>query len=192
MQDKFVKLNIGGKAFITSKATLEEISFFWEMFVKDQQTLKKKEEIFIDRDGTLFEHILDFLQIGNLDSISTDTCLLQRLQVEEEFYKIPALEKEIKQKLAKNHRVRHVLMNIQELKNWKCKKLEFRTYDFPSGEGELVGAFEYVQNKWICPRNIYVHQSRRDCGKNCFKKHVPFIHGWQITNVTVFLVAFKE
>ncbi|CAO3689625.1 unnamed protein product [Rhizopus stolonifer] len=192
MEDEYVKLNIGGKPFITFKATLEEIGFFWEIFVKDQRTLNEKEEIFIDRDGTLFEYVLDFLRVGNLDSISTDTCLLHRLQVEEEFYKIPALEKEIKQKLTKTHHVRHVLMNTQELKDWKCKKLEFKTYNFSSREGKLIGAFEYVQNKWICPRNIYVHQSRSDCGKNCRKSHVPCVHGWQLTNITVFLVAFKE
>lgn len=53
MSNRIIKLNIGGKKF----ETLEFIPYFKSMF-SNNWTEQNQEEIFIDRSGKQFEHIL--------------------------------------------------------------------------------------------------------------------------------------
>ncbi len=62
-----IKLNVGGVCFKTGLETLRSVqgSLFAEMFSGSGFTVEKDEEdsaYFIDRDGSHFRHILNFLR----------------------------------------------------------------------------------------------------------------------------------
>ncbi len=51
-----IKLNVGGKHFETTRETLELSSYF------DNWEESKEDELFIDRDGEIFTHVLRLLR----------------------------------------------------------------------------------------------------------------------------------
>jgi len=68
-ESSLVKLNVGGKRFITTKSTIESIpdSYFTILLNGQFSTLKdEKGYIFIDRNPKYFPHILDLLRNGKL------------------------------------------------------------------------------------------------------------------------------
>ncbi|KXJ28532.1 uncharacterized protein LOC110238831 [Exaiptasia diaphana] len=86
MMDEIVRLNVGGTVFQTSRNTLvfDANSRFYEMF-SDDQTLENREEVFIDRDGTHFRYILNYLRTG-LVTLPRDANALQELLIEAQYY----------------------------------------------------------------------------------------------------------
>ena len=93
-----VKLNVGGRYFQTTMETLTKytegtISYFKALFSRQWQLERdpKDESIFIDRDGDLFEYILQYLRT-EVVPIDLDNDLLRRdLTIEAQFYKIDTL-----------------------------------------------------------------------------------------------------
>lgn len=61
---QIVKLNVGGKRYETTITTLnyETDSFLSKLVVNHKQTIDEGKEIFIDRNGNYFEHILEYLR----------------------------------------------------------------------------------------------------------------------------------
>lgn len=62
--------NVGGKTYCTTKTTLtnQGENFFSSLLSDRIPSLKDKDDnYFIDRNGTLFEFVLDFLRTGDLD-----------------------------------------------------------------------------------------------------------------------------
>ncbi len=60
--DKFLRLNIGGTRFDTTLDTLltvEPWSKLAQIIQEDYRTLELGEELFIDRNGLVFQHILE-------------------------------------------------------------------------------------------------------------------------------------
>lgn len=86
MDETIVRLNVGGTIFQTSRNTLlfDSNSRFYEMF-NDDQTFEKHEEVFIDRDGTHFRYILNYLRTG-LVTLPRDANALQELLIEAQYY----------------------------------------------------------------------------------------------------------
>ncbi len=88
-----VKLNVGGKHFQTSISTLQRDSnsMLAAMF-SDRFELNKQSDgaYFIDRDGSNFIHILNFLRTGKVPVYVIDTCA-EELREEAEFYNIQGL-----------------------------------------------------------------------------------------------------
>ena len=94
MSDEVVTLNVGGQLYTTTKATLTKYpdsmlgAMFGGQFISS--TYDAQGNYFIDRDGTLFRHVLNFLRSGRL-------CLPQKygdmdlLEAEADFYQIPPL-----------------------------------------------------------------------------------------------------
>lgn len=70
-----IKLNVGGKVFHTLKETLKQSPFFNTLLEGDMQghAMTEEGEIIVDKNGTLFEHVLNYLRIGNLNWISDKT-----------------------------------------------------------------------------------------------------------------------
>lgn len=103
-QRERIKLNIGGHKFETSLTTLTKhpSSMFAAMF-SGRHRMEPDEDgyYFIDRDGTYFIHILNFLRDASLN-IPEDRVLLQWLTNEAKFYMLPELahlcKKALKQK----------------------------------------------------------------------------------------------
>jgi len=89
-----VQLNIGGNKFSTTLDTLQKYrnSFFGGMF-SGYISLKptKDGSFFIDRDGTHFHHILNFLRTGELVLPNNKPHLVKLLLMEAEFYQIEGL-----------------------------------------------------------------------------------------------------
>lgn len=94
-QSSRVKLNIGGHKFETSLATLTKHggSMFAAMF-SGRHHVEPDEDgfYFVDRDGTHFIHILNFLRDGTLN-IPDDRFLHNWLINEANFYSLPDLDK---------------------------------------------------------------------------------------------------
>ncbi|OPJ67134.1 potassium channel regulatory protein [Patagioenas fasciata monilis] len=83
-----VVLSVGGVRFVTRASTLQQFpeSRLARMLNHDDQEFKLVNgEFFVDRDGTLFSYIMDFLRTLQV-SLPTDFSDYQRLQREAEFY----------------------------------------------------------------------------------------------------------
>jgi hypothetical protein len=98
---KRIRLNVGGKKFMTSIETLqrEPKSFFGIMFSGSWKLeLDEEGSYFIDRDGTHFRYILNYLRGGELLLPSGEEAL-RELKKEVEFYQLHELLKVIKKPL---------------------------------------------------------------------------------------------
>jgi N-acetylneuraminic acid mutarotase len=87
-----VKLNVGGRTFTTSKTTLTryEESLLGRMFSGRHELATDEEgRAFIDRNGELFEHVLDFLREGPAWVMPDDATLLLRLATEFDYFQLP-------------------------------------------------------------------------------------------------------
>ncbi|NXD68490.1 KCNRG protein, partial [Eolophus roseicapillus] len=83
-----VVLSVGGVRFVTRASTLQQFpeSRLARMLNEDDQEFKLVNgEFFVDRDGTLFSYIMDFLRTLQV-SLPTDFSDYQRLHREAEFY----------------------------------------------------------------------------------------------------------
>ncbi|NXU22748.1 KCNRG protein, partial [Thalassarche chlororhynchos] len=85
---ELVVLSVGGVRFVTRASTLQQFpeSRLAQMLNDDDREFKLVNgEFFVDRDGTLFSYIMDFLRTLQV-SLPTDFSDYQRLQREAEFY----------------------------------------------------------------------------------------------------------
>jgi len=94
MSANIVKLNVGGVKYYTTRSTVSKYqdSMLGAMF-NENHILSNVDEngyYFIDRNGKLFEHVLEFLRCGEL-VLSTNFNDLERLKKEAEFYQIQPL-----------------------------------------------------------------------------------------------------
>jgi hypothetical protein len=87
-----IKLNVGGRTYTTSKTTLTRYddSLLGRMF-SGRHDLATDEEgrVFVDRNGELFEHVLDFLREGTAWVAPEDTTLMIRLEKEFDYFQLP-------------------------------------------------------------------------------------------------------
>ena len=102
-----VKIDVGGRVFTTSLKTLRRESESVLALIFSEKFNQKKEHdgsFFIDRDGTFFHHVLNYLRDGKL---SEDTIQQYgpQIQKEAEFYELSGLKKEI-------HNYNHVKLNV--------------------------------------------------------------------------------
>ncbi|ELR13903.1 K+ channel tetramerization subfamily protein [Acanthamoeba castellanii str. Neff] len=93
-----VKLDVGGVHFTTSLTTLmtEPDSMLAAMF-SGRHELEKDDDgrVFIDRDGELFNYVLQYLREGELDLFQLPSGVKQRLKREAAFYCLPKLEEKL-------------------------------------------------------------------------------------------------
>ena len=88
-----IKLNVGGTIFETSLTTLqkEPDSMLAAMFSSRFEPLKQKDGAhFIDRDGTLFRHVLNYLRMGKISGDTVEE-IGNNLLMEAEFYNLQGL-----------------------------------------------------------------------------------------------------
>jgi hypothetical protein len=97
MASSKVILNVGGEKYTTSIDTLtarEQGTFFTDLFARQWQLERdpKDESIFIDRNGKLFTHILEYLRSGTVpNNVKSDESLRQSLVTEADFFRLPKL-----------------------------------------------------------------------------------------------------
>ena len=118
-----VKLNVGGHHFTTSVQTLRKDpnSMLAAMF-SGKFDMKPSEDgtFFIDRDGTHFRFILNYLRNGEL-ILPEGATLLKELEAEAQFYQIQGLLDELKPKPPKEFEESEILTNEEHrriLKGW--------------------------------------------------------------------------
>ena len=90
---KTIKLNVGGQYFTTSLETLtkDSGSMLHAMFSRKFNTKPAEDgSYFIDRDGTHFRHILNYLRTGQV-ALPEDKVAYKELQTEAEFYQIQGI-----------------------------------------------------------------------------------------------------
>ena len=90
-----VKLDIGGHMFSTSLTTLtrDKTSMLGAMFSGRHKLIKGKDDTyFIDRDGTHFRYILNYLRDDlSLDTLPEDVTTLKEIQREANYYQLSGL-----------------------------------------------------------------------------------------------------
>ncbi|KAH7713852.1 BTB/POZ domain-containing protein KCTD17 [Aphelenchoides avenae] len=93
--DRWVRLNVGGRIFVTTKQTLSRSPFLARLFEADDRMpdamIGSFPPHFIDRDPDRFTKVLNYLRDGTL--IADKTCNLEELRVEADFYGLDDLGK---------------------------------------------------------------------------------------------------
>ncbi|KAH3766106.1 rab9 effector protein with kelch motifs [Pelomyxa schiedti] len=100
---RIITLNVGGTRYDTSINTLtkDKNSMLAVMFGgRYEVTVSPDGSVFLDRDGTHFKYILNYLRDGHV-SLTRDKLLLKQLLQEAEFYQLEGLKTHIKEKLQK-------------------------------------------------------------------------------------------
>jgi len=97
-----IKLDIGGVRFKTSKSTLTNFDSYFKSMFSGRHAIELDEDgyIFIDRDGTYFHYILNYLRNGNI-LLPNDEDILFNLSNEVNFYCLNDLKQMIDNKLTK-------------------------------------------------------------------------------------------
>ena len=103
VQDSIVTINVGGVVHTTSVHTLNAPDTFFSAYFKACWSSRERDEfghLFLDRDGLLFQHVLDFLRSGKeslriLAESMPGEQYLRRLEAEFEFYgiRVPGVPK---------------------------------------------------------------------------------------------------
>ncbi|KAM6341277.1 KCNRG protein, partial [Podargus strigoides] len=114
-----VVLSVGGVKFVTRASTLQQFpeSRLARMLSDDDQDFKLMNgEFFVDRDGTLFSYIMDFLRTLQV-SLPTDFSDYQRLRREAEFYELCPLADLLRQEhlLKPRLEILEVHFSLQEM-----------------------------------------------------------------------------
>ncbi|KAJ8027104.1 BTB/POZ domain-containing protein KCTD8 [Holothuria leucospilota] len=97
IQQGYINLNVGGTFFTTSRDTLTRYpgSTLHSMFSKDGISTVPKDDLgrfIIDRDGSVFGFILNFLRSGSLN-LPTDFTAHEQLIDEADYFQLPDMKK---------------------------------------------------------------------------------------------------
>ena len=143
-----VKLNVGGQHFTTSVQTLKKDpnSMLAAMF-SGKFEMKPSEDgsFFIDRDGTYFRFILNYLRNGEL-ILPEGATFLKELEAEAKFYQLQGILDELKPKEPKVFEETVILTNEEHrrvMKSWlpEAMKGEWRLLFRASRDGFAASAF---------------------------------------------------
>ncbi|KAI9255509.1 BTB/POZ protein [Sporodiniella umbellata] len=189
MQDISYKLNVGGTSFRTFKSTLSSSGFFSSLLVRDDLVLNEQGEVFVDRNGALFEPILDFLRTDQITVTDSVHCL--RLKKEAEFYAIPALITRLDNAVHPEN-FPYSLIELSKLEAYFSVDYEEKAFYIKPVQCEVIAMLKYVKKVYVCPRNICIHNNANQCGQKCRRRHDPNAHGPRFIDVTMVLVATKH
>lgn len=105
-----IKLNVGGEHFETFKDTLTMNSKFFK--AKFRGAFQEDErEIFLDRNGELFGHLLEYMRTKTLPN---DRELQKRLVTECEYFMMFEMLKRLREELKKQRVLYSTTMNMEE------------------------------------------------------------------------------
>ncbi|KAK6590250.1 hypothetical protein RS030_172593 [Cryptosporidium xiaoi] len=108
MKDKKIKVNVGGIYYETTSTTLLSIDgnkSYFSIFLSNLDKGKKDGidnetyEIFIDRNGMLFQYILDYLRTGSTVTVPNKMHIIKGLMMEADFYMLDNLSSLLSKKL---------------------------------------------------------------------------------------------
>ncbi|ORE06684.1 hypothetical protein BCV72DRAFT_227932 [Rhizopus microsporus var. microsporus] len=197
-----INLNVGGIIYSIKQSKLNTIPFFDGMFpVTDHIELSfDREEVFVDRDGNLFEYIYQYLENEAYLVLPSDTFTLDRLLIEVKYYKLSEMEKIVKRKLhsAKfNHLEKqrtYTVLSMPEFNKLSSVNLECdeeQEAQTICKSYEVITTISTQEPYWVCPREISKHSSPVECGKHCKSAFHPEQHGWYFKNIDRIIVATR-
>ena len=143
-----VKLNVGGKRFTTSLQTLtrDPNSMLAAMFSGRHEVQTTEDgSFFIDRDGTNFRFILNYLRNGEL-ILPDGATFLKELEAEAKFYQLQGILDELQRTAPKEFEESVILTNEghrRVLKTWLPIKSEWRLLFRASRDGFAALAFHF-------------------------------------------------
>lgn len=199
-EDPIIQLNVGGYIYKTEAETLKRCPFIDSLLntvEKDCDT----NSLFVDRNGRLFEYILNYLLHGKFNP-PTDLPELSCLKDEAEFYGLDSLEKQIEQMVftecLKQTEVKernYQVLTMQEfysLSSVDLRHSEKQNLDTISKEYEVITTLYTEDPYWVCPRGLYSHTAPQKCGKTCKSIFEPDHHGWHFKDVQKVVVATRD
>ena len=128
MSDEVITLNVGGAIYTTTLSTLTRYpeSMLGAMFNGQYIPTKmdKQGHYFIDRDGSMFKYILQYLRSGEL-CLPTDFNDLELLRAEVDYFQIPGLVDKVQDLVLKKQQCGHYveIMEFEESCNF-CRFYE--------------------------------------------------------------------
>jgi len=150
MFSEIIYLNVGGVKYTTSRSTLTKYtdSMLGSMFSQNIPTKVDKDGFyFIDRNGKIFEHILQFLRSGEL-VLPENFQNLKLLKCEAEFFQVVPLLNSLK--------TQEKCLQIQEekLKNMKNRKIKTICLTTVSVDtsGDATEFDKYVLTRFVCQK----------------------------------------
>lgn len=203
--NSLVRLNVGGFSYCTQKNTLETSSFF-EALIRNKEKIivdsKGKQEIFINRNGKMFEYIFQYFITGKTDFLPNDLTILSCLKEEARFYQLESLRRTIDQRIliesTRDSSVKKRIYQILSMEQFKalstidsCHKNK-QTTDTICKNFELLTFLNTQDPYWVCSRDIFKHTTPNHCGKTCKRYFNPDCHGWQFKDETKVVVATRE
>jgi len=99
--EDIVSLNVGGDIYFTTRSTLCTVrNTMLEAMFSGRHTVfrDKNGHVFLDRDGTLFRYILNYLRTKKIPDVSTEK--MEEILAEADYFGIDSLVKEIKARLS--------------------------------------------------------------------------------------------
>ncbi|KAF2708983.1 hypothetical protein K504DRAFT_335722, partial [Pleomassaria siparia CBS 279.74] len=165
-----ITLDVGGRTFRASKATLQDSTWLSNYFERWLPGHTHGDTLFLDHDPDLFAHILRYLRRQEVFPLfwskdhGFDYDLYNRLEVEAQHLGVHALETWIKEKkyleavvVQRSAPVVQSLSSMKEDREDQDKEYERYTVR----QKKLV---------YLCPRDIPVHRGRKEaCGLACTK-----------------------
>lgn len=115
VKSNIIELNIGGTRYTTTKETLTSNSGYFSAMLKNFREGEERKEIFIDRDGELFRHVLYFLRTKELLSIIDERT--EEVLREADFFNIPEMSEKIK-----SDKIRWFYRTVYSLDSWEWSK----------------------------------------------------------------------
>lgn len=203
--NSLIRLNVGGMSYCTQKSTLETSSFF-EALIKTKEKIivnsKGKQEIFINRNGKMFEYVFQYFITGKTDFLPNDLSILSCLKEEARFYQLESLRRTINQRIliesTRDSDGKKRIYQILSMEQFKalstidsCHKNK-QTADTISKKFELLTFLNTQDPYWVCSRDILKHSTPNHCGKACKKFFNPDYHGWQFKDETKVVIATIE
>jgi len=125
-EERIIHLNIGGRRFSTSKETLlrDPNCMLAAMFSGRHRCDKQPDgTYFIDRDGTYFSYILNYLRDGEVD-LPDDQQACKALLREARFYNLSSLERAVESKLNSQKELFTAVEIVRDSESEKWKVIE--------------------------------------------------------------------
>ena len=195
MCDDILHLNVGGVHYTTTRATLCRYpnSMLGAMFNGSMPTTKDSNgHYFIDRDGAMFHHILNYLRSASL-VLPVSFQLLESLALEADFFQIEPLIQEINELRRKESEVPNTtvgrLVEVIEVRTGSTATMptnNSRVKTIISGRCDIISSLPVI---FVGPEKLH-HISEQDfteielSGSNARLKLAEHFHshGWKLLN----------
>ncbi|KAF7456359.1 BTB/POZ domain-containing protein KCTD8 [Cryptosporidium felis] len=184
MTDTRIKLNVGGIYYETTRTTLlnanDASNYFSIYLLGMERTGEDPREIFIDRNGFLFQYILEYLRTGTIVSIPDKEHIIKGLLVEADFYLLDSLSSTLTRKLEEQN-MNKLNLNLMVSQNHSQSQIysqsqissqsqnQSQSQIFTQSQNQMFDDFEKVTGEGTYKEVIssfFVDESFKGC-KNC-------------------------